>query len=111
MTRTITSGLILFAIIWFAVSNAAAVTLNVFFWNVSVSAAFVIFITFLVGFVFGVLRVAPSWFRKHSQIGKQQRDQASLEQVGTNKDERIAKLESELAQTRRKLYERAPENE
>ena len=88
MTRTVISGIILFAIIWFAVSNATAVSLNVFFWNVSVSAALVIFITFLVGFIFGVLRVAPYWFRKHAMLGKQEKESKK----------RIKNLEGELAE-------------
>jgi len=87
MFRTIVSGIILFAVIWFAVSNATAVTLNVFFWNISVSASLVIFTTFLVGFVFGVLRVAPSWFRKHAMLGKQKKES----------ERQIEKLEGELA--------------
>lgn len=95
MIRTILSGIILFAIIWFAVSNSTAITLNVFFWNVSVSAALVIFVTFFVGFVFGVLRVAPSWFRKHSLLGKQKRE-------GRHSEERVRELEKELIKEQKK---------
>jgi len=87
MIRTILSGAILFAIIWFAVSNSTAINLNIFLWNISVSASLVIFVTFLVGFVFGVLRVAPSWFRKHMQLGKQKRES----------EQQIEKLQSEIS--------------
>ncbi len=95
MMRTILSGIILFAIIWFAVSNSTAITLNVFFWNISVSAALVIFVTFLVGFAFGVLRVAPSWFRKHSLLGKQKKENKESTQ-------RIENLERELTTEQKK---------
>lgn len=103
MIRTILSAIILFAIIWFAVSNATAISLNVFFWNISVSAALVIFLTFLVGFVFGVLRVAPSWFRKHSQMGKGQKDLDVCQKENEKHTQRIKELELELASERQKM--------
>lgn len=101
--RTILSAIILFAVIWFAISNASVITLNVFFWNVSVSAALVIFATFLVGFVFGVLRVAPSWFRKHSQVGKHQKELKTCLEENKGHTQRIRELEVELATEREKL--------
>lgn len=100
MIRTVLSVVILFGIIWFAVSNAALVNLNVFFWNVSVSAALVIFITFIMGFVFGVIRVAPSWFRKHSQIGKHQKELQTCMTENKANMQRIKELEVELASLR-----------
>ena len=102
MVRTILSALILFAVIWFAVSNAASVRLNVFFWNISVSVAVVVFATFVVGFIFGVLRVAPSWFRQNLQAGKHKKE---LEQCATESQERaqrIKELELELTTERKK---------
>jgi len=103
MVRTIISAVILFAVIWFAVSNTVPITLNVFFWNISVSAALVIFVTFLVGFVFGVLRVAPSWFKKNSQIGKHQKELNACISENKENSERIKELEMELASERHKL--------
>jgi uncharacterized integral membrane protein len=104
MTRTILSAVILFAVIWFAVSNTALVTLNVFFWNVSVSAALVVFVTFLVGFVFGVLRVTPSWLRKHTQMGRHHKDLQKCLDESKGQTERIKELEVELASEREKLH-------
>jgi len=103
MTRSILSATILFFVIWFAVSNATAVSLNVFFWHTSVSAALVIFITFIVGFVFGVLRVAPSWFRKNSQIGKHQKQLQVCQEENKEHAQRIKDLEIELASERAKV--------
>lgn len=105
MTRTIVSAIILFGVIWFAVSNTAVVNLNVFLWNISVSAALVIFVTFLIGFIFGVLRVAPSWFKKHSQVGKHQRELDTCLKESRGQTERIKELEVELASERQKLQE------
>ena len=98
MIRTILSAAILFSVIWFAVSNSAAVTLNIFFWNTSVSAALVIFVTFLVGFVFGVVRVAPSWFRKHMLLRRHEQRVAEETQESEKLRQRVAQLEAQLAQ-------------
>jgi len=103
MIRTILSVAILFTVIWFAVSNATAVNLNVFFWNISISAALVIFITFLIGFVFGVLRVAPSWFRKKAQAGKHHKELTVCQKENKEHTQRIQELELELASERRKM--------
>ena len=100
MVRTILSVTILFAIIWFAVSNATAVTLNVFLWNISVSAALVIFVTFLIGFVFGVVRVAPSWFRKHALTGRQHKELGVCQKENEESTRRIKELELELTTER-----------
>lgn len=100
MIRTGISAVILFGVIWFAVSNATLVNLNVFFWNVSVSAAIVIFITFVVGFIFGVVRVTPSWLRKHSQVGKHQKELQVCMNENKASTQRIKELEVELATLR-----------
>ncbi|MAZ67582.1 hypothetical protein CL652_02300 [bacterium] len=105
MGRTVASAVILFGVIWFAVSNASLVNLNIFFWNVSVSAALVIFLTFLVGFMFGVLRIAPSWFKKHSQVGKHQKELQACLKESKGQIERIKELEIELASERHQLGE------
>lgn len=102
MLRTVLSILILFAVIWFAVSNAAEIRLNVFFWNISVSAALVIFTTFVAGFTLGVLRVVPAWFRTHGLMNRNQKELTVCK--GENKEyaQRIEELEMELVTERQK---------
>lgn len=96
----IVSGIIVFAVMWFAVTNATAVNINAFFWNISVSTAIVVFISFVLGFIFGVVRVAPSWFRKRLQVGKGQKALDVCLQENKGHTQRIKDLEIELATER-----------
>lgn len=111
MTRMILSGAIIFAVIWFAVTNATAIHINAFFWNISISTAIVVFISFVLGFVFGVLRVAPSWFRKSAQVGKHQKALDVCQQENKEHTQRIKELEIELATEREKLHAEAEEKD
>ncbi|QSH39383.1 LapA family protein [Candidatus Kaiserbacteria bacterium] len=97
MIRSITSGIIIFAVVWFAVTNASAIHINAFLWNISVSTAVVVFISFALGFIFGVVRIAPSWFKKRMQVGKGHKALDICIQENKEHSERIKQLEMELA--------------
>ena len=100
MLRTVLSGLIIFAVLWFAVTNATAITINAFLWNISVSTAIVVFVSFALGFVFGVLRVAPSWFKKRSLARTHERHAGIKDQESKELAQRVRELEAELAAAR-----------
>lgn len=102
MIRTILSGLIIFAVIWFTVTNASLININAFFWNVSISTALVVFVAFMLGFVFGVIRVAPAWFRKHSLMKKSVRTAGLKTEESKELAQRVRELEAELAAAREK---------
>jgi|TARA_B100000745_G_C20143233_1_gene392073 uncharacterized integral membrane protein len=101
--RAITSGTIIFAIIWFAVTNANAIPINAFFWNISVSTAVVVFISFALGFLFGVIRIAPAWLKKRIQVGKGHKALDICIQENKEHSERIKQLEMELALERQQV--------
>lgn len=67
--RTFFSIVILLVVILLALANAQAVTLSAFFWHWQVSLALVVSLSFVLGFIFGMVRVAPSLWR-HSSIAK-----------------------------------------
>ena len=46
---------------WFAIANAAAVTLHLLLWDVTVSLALLAGIVFLLGFLLGILRLMPGF--------------------------------------------------
>lgn len=64
--RTTLSLIIVGVVLWFSVTNVEAITLNLLFWDVTASTALIIFISFLLGFFLGVIRLAPGLWRKHS---------------------------------------------
>ena len=64
--RSALTVLILIAVLWFAVTNAPLVVVHLFFWTVQASLALVVGITFLLGFLLGVLHLAPGFFRNRS---------------------------------------------
>ena len=59
--RTFLSIVILTATLWFAIANAAAVTLHLLLWDVTVSLALLAGIVFLLGFLLGILRLMPGF--------------------------------------------------
>ena len=113
MIRTILSSIIIFAVVWFAVTNASAIRINAFFWNVEVSVALLVFIVFALGFVFGVIRVAPAWFRNYSQARKHANTAEHTAQENQELAERVQDLETQLAQARtaQQKTETAPDSE
>ena len=103
MIRTLISSIILFAVAWFAVTNAAPININAFFWNIDMSAAVVVLGAFALGFVLGVVRVAPSWLRKHTQANKHRKELQVCRTENKESAARIQELEVELAAARKQL--------
>ena len=107
MMRTIISGIIVFATAWFAVTNAAPVNINAFFWNIDMSAAVVVLGAFALGFVLGVVRVAPSWLRTRAQASTHHKELQVCLTESKESAARVQELEVELAAARKRLA--APE--
>jgi uncharacterized integral membrane protein len=98
--RTIFTIIILAGVTWFAIGNAEAVTLKLFLWEYSVSLALIVVISFILGFILGLLRLAPGLLSKKSQT-KQAQEQ--LTQVTKERDElqtKLQKLETAIQNTK-----------
>lgn len=66
------------AVLWFAIANASTITLNLFIWNVDISLALFTGITLLIGFLLGVLRLAPGFWRGRSAAKKSEKELADI---------------------------------
>lgn len=64
--KTFFTIIILGSVIWFAIGNAEDVTLKLFLWEYSVSLALIVGVCFLLGFILGLLRLAPGLWSKGS---------------------------------------------
>ncbi len=78
--RTILTWAILGAVLWFSITNVDAITLHLLFWQVTASTALIIFFTFLLGFLFGVVRLAPGLLKKSSSIHTAEQELNALKQ-------------------------------
>jgi lipopolysaccharide assembly protein A len=63
--RTFLSLALVALVLWFAAENATTVALDLFLWDINVSLALIVGVAFLLGFLLGVLRLAPGFWRGH----------------------------------------------
>lgn len=91
--RTIFTIIILGGVIWFAIGNAEAVTLKLFLWEYSVSLALIVGICFLLGFILGVLRLAPGLWSKDSSVKQVSKKLFDVELERDKLKKRVAELE------------------
>ncbi|PIR68377.1 hypothetical protein COU49_01515 [Candidatus Nomurabacteria bacterium CG10_big_fil_rev_8_21_14_0_10_35_16] len=62
--------IIIMGILWFVFTNTGVVTVQLFLWNVSASLALVISVTFLMGFIFGMIRLVPGFWHHRTNAKK-----------------------------------------
>lgn len=93
---TVFSIVLLAAVLWFAVLNANAVTITLFFWEVESSLALIVGVSLAVGFVFGVLRVAPGFWRYKISSRRFGKDLKSLQTEKNVLLERSRVLEEQI---------------
>lgn len=72
--RAISTIIVCALVLWFAVANAASITVRLFFWQVEASLALVIGVTFLIGFLLGVWYLAPGYLAHRRTARKQARE-------------------------------------
>jgi uncharacterized membrane protein YciS (DUF1049 family) len=96
--RGIISILIIGAVLWFAVANASVVTINLIFWEVSASIALVVGIVFVLGFLLGVLRLAPGFLRNRSAARANERTLNEVQKERDSLKERSHTLEEQVRQ-------------
>ena len=99
--RTIFTIIILGGVTWFSISNASAVTLRLFLWEYSVSLALIVVVSFLLGFILGILRLAPGiWSRGASikqtnkKLSETESERDELTKRNTVLEEKIKSLET-----------------
>ena len=91
--RTLFSIIILGGVIWFAIGNAEAVTLKLFLWEYSVSLALIVGVCFLLGFIIGLLRLAPGLWSKGSSAKQANKKLMQMEIEREELKKRIKELE------------------
>lgn len=89
--RTILTWTILGIVLWFSITNVDAITLHLLFWQVTASTALIIFFTFLLGFLFGVVRLAPGLLKKSSSLRSGEHE--------------LTKLKNECAELKKEIIE------
>ncbi len=89
--RTILTWTILGVVLWFSITNVDAITLHLLFWQVTASTALIIFFTFLLGFLFGVVRLAPGLLKKSSSLRSGEHE--------------LTKLKNECAELKKEIIE------
>jgi uncharacterized integral membrane protein len=96
--RTFFSIVIAAVVLWFAIANAAAVTVHLLFWKINASLALVIGGSFILGFLLGVLRLAPGLWGRHFAVRSKER---ALSETSKERDalaERSKVLEEQVQQ-------------
>ena len=96
--RTIISVLIIGAVLWFAIANAAVVDLKLFVWDLNASLAIVIAVAFFLGFFLGILYLAPSYFKQRQIARKHERALRVTEKERDEYSGRSAILEEQMDQ-------------
>jgi uncharacterized integral membrane protein len=96
--QTLLSLIIIAAVLWFAITNAAAITVNVFLWEINASLALVIAGAFLLGFLLGVLRLAPALWRNRKAARMHELAHAELKKERDALAERASVLEDQVRQ-------------
>jgi uncharacterized membrane protein YciS (DUF1049 family) len=96
--RTFFGLFIVAAVVWFAIANAAPVTVHVFLWDVTGSLALVVGVMFLLGFVLGVLRLAPGFFRGRAAARENKRALLETKKERDTLAERSDTLEEQVRQ-------------
>lgn len=61
--RTALSIIIVLGVLWFAIANAAVITVHLFIWDVTASLALIVAVSALLGFLLGILRLTPRFWR------------------------------------------------
>jgi uncharacterized integral membrane protein len=82
--HTFFSLIIVVVVLWFAIANAATVTVHLFFWDINASLALVIGCTFILGFLLGVIRLAPGLWSRHIAVRSKER---ALSETRKERDE------------------------
>jgi len=83
-------------VLWFAATNGEPVTLSLFLWELDATLAFTVGAAFILGFIVGVLWLAPSYWRRHVDASSSKR---SLEAIKAERDalaERSKVLEEQM---------------
>ena len=96
--RTIFSIIILIAVVWLALSNSHVVSVKLFFWDYSLSFAIIVGVSFLLGFLLGVLRLAPGFLSSKRSAQKRGKSLAKTEQERDVLRERTEVLEDQISQ-------------
>jgi|GEM_PF-3485578 len=75
---------LLLGAVWFAITNVAVVTVNVFLWRIDTSLALLIGVVFVSGFFLGLLWLTPGFLRHRSHA---HRGETALSAMTKERDE------------------------
>ncbi len=95
--QTLSTIVIVAAVLWFALTNAGAVTLTILVWDVSASLALVVGVSFLLGFLLGLVRLFPSFWRYRSQSRAVERSRGEVQKERDILSEQVTVLKEQVS--------------
>lgn len=83
-------------VLWLAVTNVTTITLHFFAWEISASVALIIFITFVLGYLIGVLRAVPGMLKTRSLVRKNEQALISVQKERDDLKKEIVSLRTQF---------------
>ena len=89
------------SVLWLAVTNVATITLHFFAWDISASVALIIFITFLLGFLIGMLKTIPGVWKSRSLVRKNEQTLISVQKERDDLKREVVSLKAQLEEVKK----------
>lgn len=93
---TLSVFIIVLAAVWFAVTNAHEVTVSFMIWEASLPVAFIVILSFAMGFLAGILKLAPGYLKSSYAARKQASALSTTEKERDTLAERASVLEGQM---------------